>query len=125
MTSANWIRCDFCHEKRDTSGRYTSPANQELDRREWARDHETGNCRHANTAFSNPHPRKHLMPQFHEDPDVIEALGDGPELTEAQVEALNIIVDPENCIYPNPLNAAKNTVFYMIENLGTEPEANY
>lgn len=40
----HWITCPYCGEKRDTSGRYTSPANQRRDRLNWVRDHESGAC---------------------------------------------------------------------------------
>jgi hypothetical protein len=44
MTGPRYISCPNCGEHRDTSGRYTSPANNELDQRSWAEDHLSGNC---------------------------------------------------------------------------------
>jgi hypothetical protein len=44
LQSPRWITCPNCGEKRDTSGRYTSPANQEHDARCWKEEHESGNC---------------------------------------------------------------------------------
>ncbi len=38
------ITCPNCGEKRDTSNRYTSPANAEKDARDWAEQHESGKC---------------------------------------------------------------------------------
>lgn len=40
----HWITCTHCGEKRDTSGRYTSPANAARDRDEWAAEHQSGKC---------------------------------------------------------------------------------
>ncbi|MDP9904762.1 hypothetical protein [Arthrobacter bambusae] len=44
MTAPNWTTCPNCGEKRDSSGRYTSPANQEHDRPWWAEEHLSGKC---------------------------------------------------------------------------------
>lgn len=44
MTTPRWISCTNCGESRDISGRYTSPANRERDRRWWAEEHESGRC---------------------------------------------------------------------------------
>jgi hypothetical protein len=40
----NYIHCPHCGEHRDTSNRYTSPANAERDARLWREEHETGAC---------------------------------------------------------------------------------
>lgn len=40
----HWITCRFCGEQRDTSNRYTSPANAAKGRREWTEVHESGAC---------------------------------------------------------------------------------
>jgi hypothetical protein len=42
--TATSITCPNCGEKRDTSGRYTSPANQARARAQWAEEHESGRC---------------------------------------------------------------------------------
>lgn len=44
MTSPHIVDCPNCGEKQDICGRYTSPANRELDQRQWAEEHLTGNC---------------------------------------------------------------------------------
>lgn len=44
MTAPNWTICPNCGEKRDNSGRYTSPASQERDRRRWSEEHLSGKC---------------------------------------------------------------------------------
>jgi len=46
-TLPRWETCPHCGEKHDTSGRYTSPANQERDRVWWAA-HRRGDCAAAN-----------------------------------------------------------------------------
>jgi DNA polymerase I-like protein with 3'-5' exonuclease and polymerase domains len=47
-----WITCPNCGEKRDTSNRYTSPANAEKDARDWKRDHKSGACVAAEKAYA-------------------------------------------------------------------------
>lgn len=42
--SPYWITCPHCGEMRDASSRYTSPANAEKDRADWAAQHESGAC---------------------------------------------------------------------------------
>ncbi|PUB32495.1 hypothetical protein C8K30_1011021 [Promicromonospora sp. AC04] len=44
MATPRYVDCPNCGEKRDTSGNYTSPANQERDQRRWAEEHESGKC---------------------------------------------------------------------------------
>lgn len=44
MTAPRWITCPNCGEKRDASGRYTSPENARRDREQWAAEHESGRC---------------------------------------------------------------------------------
>ena len=44
MTTPHYVTCPNCGEKRDTSGRYTSPANREHDQRWWAEEHLSGKC---------------------------------------------------------------------------------
>ncbi|GAB3944048.1 hypothetical protein GCM10029976_067560 [Kribbella albertanoniae] len=39
-----WIRCPHCDEKRDTSGRYTSPTNAKRDHDWWLEEHISGRC---------------------------------------------------------------------------------
>ncbi|QDH93262.1 hypothetical protein QC999_gp88 [Microbacterium phage Cressida] len=39
-----YIRCEHCGELRDTSGRYTSPANNTRDAEAWKAEHESGEC---------------------------------------------------------------------------------
>lgn len=41
---AYWITCPTCGEKRDASGRYTSPANAAKDRRAWELVHGARRC---------------------------------------------------------------------------------
>lgn len=46
MTSPSYTHCPHdCGEFRDTSGRYTSPANQERDRKWWQDEHLSGKCK--------------------------------------------------------------------------------
>lgn len=40
----SYIWCTHCSERRDTSGRYTSPANSERDAAAWTAEHESGEC---------------------------------------------------------------------------------
>lgn len=45
MTSPSYVHCPSgCGEFRDTSGRYTSPANRERDRQWWQEEHVSGKC---------------------------------------------------------------------------------
>ena len=39
-----WITCEHCGSKRDTSSRYTSPANARRDAEQWKAEHETRAC---------------------------------------------------------------------------------
>lgn len=43
-TAPRYERCPHCAELRDTSGRYTSPANARRDLLDWRRDHLSGRC---------------------------------------------------------------------------------
>lgn len=40
----NYIHCEHCGELRDTSNRYTSPANAARDAAAWKAEHKTGEC---------------------------------------------------------------------------------
>jgi hypothetical protein len=40
----NYIHCPNCGEHRDTSNRYTSPANVARDAEAWKAEHESGAC---------------------------------------------------------------------------------
>lgn len=40
----NYQRCKHCGELWDSSGRYTSPANQQRDAQWWREEHESGRC---------------------------------------------------------------------------------
>lgn len=42
--TAHWETCPNCGERWDSSGKYTSPANQELDR-VWWKAHLDGKCK--------------------------------------------------------------------------------
>lgn len=42
--AARWARCPHCGEMRDTSGRYTSPANSARDEQWWREEHLSGAC---------------------------------------------------------------------------------
>lgn len=57
--SALWITCEHCGERRDTSGRYTSPANRKLDAEQWRAEHESRACVDGCLLDHDAYPWKH------------------------------------------------------------------
>lgn len=55
-TAPRYERCPHCAELRDTSGRYTSPANVAKDQLDWQRDHLSGRCGRGESNPTQPSP---------------------------------------------------------------------
>lgn len=64
-TGPRYARCPSCQALRDTSGRYTSPANAERDRLAWEAEHGAGRCappHEGDTMPSNPTDDQQTQP---------------------------------------------------------------
>lgn len=57
MVRPAYVTCPHCSEKRDVSGRYTSPRNAQLDAKWWHEEHRSGACvSHRSIADRSTHP---------------------------------------------------------------------
>ncbi|WP_181273657.1 DUF4314 domain-containing protein [Brevibacterium oceani] len=89
MTHPRWVTCPNCGEKHDASGRYTSPANQERDRRWWKNEHLSGACMKKPPEAGD---RVRITSTMPEDPDPIRVGTEGT-VREVHVDVGQIRVD--------------------------------
>lgn len=125
MTSPGYVRCPSgCGEFRDTSGRYTSPANRERDARLWQEEHLSGKCKTTPATTDSAAPDTKLNSSFSRDEvsaainrasDDIARLSDD----EALRDAMNLVVNATMHFLDHPESTLAKTIEH---NYDEDPE---